>query len=425
MGRIDFPLTGNTIIMAIIILVHVFFAFIAVGGAALAVFSELLGRRKNDDDYISLARRVTKFLADMMKINGVLGVAIVVLLIGLWGTFSRTLYSIMFWPFVTEGLFFLILMIFSISYNNTWDRVSPKIHIFLGAVTALAAMVTAFLINGIWAFMLIPGDWISTQNRWDAFFNPILWESYLHMLLPCLINGALAVFLWTYWKSKTSDHDLEYYQKANRLTAKIGGGLILLQPLSGLSFLFKVKSATIDLPSPSPWSQIWTGLARPYLHAMMALAGVAVIFAILYWIFGHEKGRRFLLGTAIAAYVAFFMGAYTREKARKPYLIWGTMPMNQRLVGEKFTENSGQEVGTEGLISGKQIFDNWECTACHVFQGRGGSAGPALVDLDDKYSLDELRAFLIKPPEDMPAFEGSDEELDALVKYILEYSNIN
>ena len=50
----------------------------------------------------------------MMKINGVLGVAIGVLTRGLWGSFAKLLYSVMFWPFVIEGLFFLVLMIFSI-----------------------------------------------------------------------------------------------------------------------------------------------------------------------------------------------------------------------------------------------------------------------------------------------------------------------
>ena len=222
MERIDFPLTGNTIIMALVILIHVFFAFFAVGGATLAVLSEWYGRRKADDDYITLSRKVTKFLADMMKINGVLGVAIVVLTLGLWGSFARLLYSVMFWPFVTEGLFFLILMIFSISYNNTWDKVSSKVHLFYGFGTAIAAIMTAFLINSVWAYMMTPGDWINTQNRWDAFLNPILWESFSHMIIPCFLNGALIIFLWSFWKSKTSDRDLELYEKSNKFKIPIG-----------------------------------------------------------------------------------------------------------------------------------------------------------------------------------------------------------
>lgn len=417
MDRIDFPLTGNSAIMAIVILIHVFFAFIAVGGSTIAVFSEWLGRKRDDNDYITLARRITRFLADMMKINGVLGVAIVVLLIGLWGTFTKFLYSVVFWLFATEGLFFLILMIFSISYNNTWDKVSPRKHMFFGAGTAFAAIVTAFLINAIWAFMMTPGNWLTTQNRWDAFFNPILWESFLHMLLPCLINGALVVFLWTFWKSRKASPEIDYYKKTNKFAARIVAALIFLQPLSGLSFLLKVKSATENLPAPNPWGQIWSGTGQPYLRTMITLGVLAMIFALLYWLLGHEKGRKFLLGTAITAFVAFFMGGYTREKARKPYLIWGTMYMNQKLVGEKIPS----AVPTEE-ISGKQVFEDWECRSCHTFQGKGGSVGPELVDLHESYNLNEMKEFLTNPPEDMPPFEGSEKELDALAEYLLEES---
>jgi cytochrome bd-type quinol oxidase subunit 1 len=417
MDRIDFPLTGNSIIMAVVILVHVFFAFFAVGGSTLAVFSEWVGRRKRNDNYITLAKKVTKFLADMMKINGVLGVAIVVLTLGLWGSFAKLLYSVMFWPFVIEGLFFLILMIFSVSYNNTWEKVSPGTHLFFGFVTAFAAIMTAFLINSIWAFMMTPGDWISTRNRWDAFFNPILWESFSHMIIPCFLNGALFVFLWSYWKLKTSDRDLEFYETTNKFTGRIAGILIFLQPLSGIGFLLKVKSATGNLPEKNPWLQIWTGQGQPFLHIMMTLAGIAVIFAILYWLFGHEKGRKFLMVTAIAAFVAFFMGGYTREKARKPYLVWGTMYMNQKFVGEKV-----EPATVEGEISGEQAYEDWGCGACHTLQGKGGTEGPELVDLHESYQLEELKQFMLEPPEDMPPFEGSEEKLDILAKYLLETS---
>ncbi len=417
MDRIDFPLTGNSLIMALVILIHVFFAFFAVGGSVLSVFSEWRGQKTGDKDYIRLARKVTGFLADMMKINGVLGVAIVVLSLGLWGSFAKLLYSVMFWPFLIEGLFFLLLMIFSISYNNTWDKVSSKTHLFFGLMTAFSAVMTAFMINAVWAFMMTPGDWLTTGSRWDAFNNPILWPSFIHMILPCLINGALFVFIWTYWKSRKGGEDIEFFSKMNRFTARIGGSLIFLQPLSGLSFLLTIKSATEGLPEPNPWTQVWKGLGQPFLHTMMTLGGIAVILTILYWILGHEKGRKFLLWASIAAFTAFFVGGYTREKARKPYLIWGTMYMNMRMIGEQAPPASG-----ETNVTGEQVFKDWECRACHTFQGKGGSIGPELVNLRDSYNIDELKEFLKDPPEDMPPFEGAPEELEALATYLLEES---
>jgi len=413
MERIDFPLTGNSIIMAVVILIHVFFAFFAVGGSILAVVSEWVGRRKNNDHYVDLARRVTKFLSDMMKINGVLGVAIVVLTLGLWGTFARLLYSATFWLFLTEGIFFLVLMIFSILYNRTWDKVPPGRHLFYGIVTGFSALLTAFFINAVWAFMMTPGEWLVSQNRWDAFCTPILWESFLHMIIPCVLNGAFFIFIWTYWKSRTADHDHEYYDQTNRFMGRIAGVFVFLQPLSGLSFLFKVKSATQNLPTPNPWQQIWSGVGQTYLHMMMTLAGLGLIFAILYWILGHKKGRKFLLVTALLFFTAYAMGGFTREKARKPYLIWGAMPMNQKVILKSETTDE---------ISGKAIYDDWECGACHTMNGVGGNIGPELISLHESYTVEEMMAFLVEPPEDMPPFEGSEEELKALSEYLLEAS---
>ncbi len=418
---VQFPVLGNSIIMAVVILIHVFFAFFAVGGSILPVIAEWWGVKKNDNDYIRLGKGISGFLADMMKVNGVLGVAIVVLTIGLWSQFGAFLYSVQFWPFLAEGAVFLLLMIFSIIYHHTWDSVSRRLHIFYGICTSIFALAAGFLINGIWAFMLVPGKWIETKDRWDAFFTPILVESSIHILLPCLINASLLVFLWTYRNSKrTQGEEQQYFNKMNRFAAAIGGSLLFLQPLSGLSFLFKVRSATESLPTPNPWSQLWAegGMAKPFLFAMIGLAVVAMIGAVLYWVFKHEKGRKFLAVASLAMFLAFVMGAYTRERARKPYLVWGTMLMNQQLIGE--------EPGTpeSGVLNGEQVFKDQQCMSCHAFKGKGGSFGPDLTGLSQKYDQESLKKFIKEPPAPanmaMPSFIGSEAELEALSEYLLK-----
>ncbi len=424
MDGVQFPWLGNTLIMAVVILTHVFFAFFAVGGSVLAVGAEWWGTKKQDQEYLRFSRSVSGFLSDMMKINGVLGVAIVVLSIGLWSQFSAFLYSVQFWPFLLEGAVFLFLMIFSVVYHHTWDSVSRTLHIFYGLCMAFFALAAGFLINGIWAFMLVPGKWIETQSRWDAFFNPILLESSIHILLPCLINAALILFIWTYWKStKTQGPEQQYFKKMNKFTGVIGGSLLFLQPLSGISFLFKVKSATESLPTPNPWSQIWLegGLARPYLFTMIGLGTLAVIGAIIYWVQGHEKGRKALVAASLAMFIAFFMGAYTREKARKPYLVWGTMEMGQNFT-PKYLDAREKILAIQN--PGKRVFQDKGCINCHAFKGQGGSFGPDLSNLSQKFKKEELIVFMKDIPApanmSMSSFDGSDQELEALVDYMLK-----
>jgi cytochrome bd-type quinol oxidase subunit 1 len=411
--------------MAVVILVHVFIAFFAVGGSTLAVFSEWWGGRKKDNDYIRLARGLSKFLSDMMKINGVLGVAIVVLVIGLWSQFGAFLFSTQFWPFLAEGGIFLLLMIFSVIYHNTWDSSSRGMHLFYGLCTAFCSIAAGIMINSIWAFMMVPGKWMETQSRWDAFYTPILIESSIHLILPCLINGALIVFVWSFWKSGRPGEDQPYYAKVNKFTGAIGASLLLLQPLSGLSFLFKVKSATEALPKPNPWAQLSGGAAQPFLYIMIGLASVAVICTVIYWVRKHDKGRIFLLFGAFCMFMAFFMGAYTREKARKPYLIWNTMRMDQQFVKKAgAAEPNAQVTQDPATLDGGQIFKDSQCQACHVYQGQGGSNGPDLTEVYKRYDKDKLMGFISNPPDPanmvMPPFNGSNAELEALADYLLK-----
>lgn len=419
MDGVQFPVLGNSIIMALVILIHVFFAFFAVGGSVLSVTAEWWGARRKDDDYLRLARSLSGFLSDMMKINGVLGVAIVVLTIGLWSPFGAFLYSVQFWPFLIEGAVFLLLMIFSVVYHNTWDSASRGKHIFYGILTGFFALAAGFIINGIWAFMLAPGRWIETKSRFNAFFNPVLVESTFHILLPCLINAALLVFLWTFWRSaKTQGAEQTYFNKMNLFTAKIGAALLFLQPLSGISFLFKVKAVTQALPKPNPWQQLTDGMAQPFLYLMIILAVTAIICALLYWVLGHEKGRKVLVIASLAMFLAFFMGAFTRERARKPYLVWNTMYMNQQFVGAKATGTAAQQDAAQ--LNGAEVIKKMGCMNCHA----GGSVAPSLTGISRKYDKAKLMNFIRHPQGKaamvMPPFSGTDQELDALADHLLK-----
>lgn len=425
MDRVDFPLLGNSIIMAVVILTHVFFAFFAVGGSVLAVFSEWWGGKKNDNDYLRLGRGVSKFLSDMMKINGVLGVAIVVLTIGLWSEFGAFLYSTQFWPFLAEGAVFLLLMIFSVIYHNTWDTASRGMHIFYGVLTGFFAIMAGVLINAIWAFMMVPGKWIDTQSRWDAFYTPILTESTIHIILPCFINAALILFVWSYWKSRKPSEDQAYYAKVNKFTGAIGGALLFLQPISGVSFLLKVKSSTETLPTPNPWSQLSAGVAQPFLYIMIGLAVTAMILTIVYWVRKHDKGRIFLLFASFCMFFAFFIGAFTREKARKPYLVWNVMSMDQTFTRTMKDKGIGGTPAVAGaVVDGEQVFQG--CKGCHTYKGQGGTMGPDLTNVAQKYANNKsgLMDFIRTPPSPanmvMTPFSGSEAELEAVADHLLQ-----
>lgn len=406
---IHFPFLGNSRIMAIVILVHVFFAFVAVGGISLSVVAEWIGWRKKDSFYDQFARAYTKFIAEMMKIGGVLGVAIVVLLIILFPEFTKRLYHIFAWPLLLEVLLFLILMSSSIAYRLTWDTMKKRNHILLGSVSAIAAILAGVVINAAWAFMLTPGTYFENPSLLKAVFNPILWSSTTHLLIPCWIHGAALPFIYAVIQERRSGADKKaHYQRLATFTGTMTAVAMLLQPLSGLSFLLTLWSVDAGI-----FAQITTGLAAPFFWTMVSLGLLGVVCVLIYFLSQRQAKKVLLLGV-LAFLTAFSLGGYTRERARKPYLIYNHMTLAEGQTGFASDKTSKQSESHD-LPS---VLGDLGCLACHSFRGTGGSFGPKLDQKLFHYSAAELTRFLQNPPAGMPPFSGSETERTELLELI-------
>ena len=67
---------------------------------------------------------------------------------------------------------------------------------------------------------------------------------------------------------------------------------------------------------------------------------------------------------------------------------------------------------------GADVFQQYNCVACHQFYGLGGYMGPDLTNVTSKFSPMYARAFIMNGTTSMPNFDLSDAELDALVAYL-------
>jgi len=85
------------------------------------------------------------------------------------------------------------------------------------------------------------------------------------------------------------------------------------------------------------------------------------------------------------------------------------------------------------IPKGQQIFEEWKCALCHSVSTvdikakitSGESAGPDLVDLADSYETDWIIKFVRgevtkEGHTHKKPFKGSDEELQAIVDWLLE-----
>ena len=73
---------------------------------------------------------------------------------------------------------------------------------------------------------------------------------------------------------------------------------------------------------------------------------------------------------------------------------------------------------------GRELFGRMECTKCHRIAGEGGTEGPDLTHVGRRLRPEYLPQWIrnprsFKPDTQMPAFEGSEAELNAVVEYLL------
>lgn len=86
------------------------------------------------------------------------------------------------------------------------------------------------------------------------------------------------------------------------------------------------------------------------------------------------------------------------------------------------TQQADTELTAEQMEQGRELFNSWSCSACHVLGDAGGSGhiGPSL---DGNTGLD--KDFVISRINNgqgaMPGFGGqmSDEEIDLLAQYVM------
>ena len=73
---------------------------------------------------------------------------------------------------------------------------------------------------------------------------------------------------------------------------------------------------------------------------------------------------------------------------------------------------------TEQARNGRQVFQKYNCIACHQIYGLGGHMGPDLTnvirDKGDVYA----RSFILSGTQRMPKFDISEQEVNDLIEYL-------
>ena len=413
------PTLGGGLLIALVAIVHVFVSHFAVGGGLYLVLTERKALREQNQAIMAFVRTHTRFFMLLtMVFGGLTGVAIwfVISLINPAAT-SLLIHTFVF-GWATEWVFFLVEIVALFVYFYTFGRMDDRTHQVIGWIYFGAAWISLFLITGIIDFMLTPGQWISNHDFWSGFFNPTFWPSvFFRSFMSFMLAGCYGFLTATFLADETVRQRMIRYSGIWALAS-----LILSLP-AGWWYLSTL---------PAPAARLVHGASPTIVRAStvgaFSLALLAGLLITLILLSPKARTRGLIVMVMIAA--MGYLGAFewSREAARRPFVINGVMYANGLLVSEApridqegFLKNArwvrNKEVtDANRLEAGRELFLH-QCFACHTIGGFNND----IIVRTRNMSFNALRNYLATIHDKryfMPPFVGTDAELQALAAYI-------
>lgn len=437
---LDFPafhldFFGNRLLIAVIAVTHVWVNHsLAVGAAPLITLLEWWGWRTGEPAWDRLAYRLL-FICFVIttSLGAMTGV-------GIWLASSLvnpnaigSLIRVFFFAWFTEWIIFCTEVLLIVAYFLTWKRWTPRrkgLHIALGASLAIFSWLTMAIIVAILGFMMDTGNWADAPSFLHGVFNPI----YLPQLafrtpLAMVTAGLFGLMVLPFVLSWNEQHR----PRAVRFLALWTGAWLPLSVAGAIWYWQVIPESMLANADVALATQAW---ATWYDRIVYVLAGSVVVIALV-TAWGAFLPRRlprvaavvpFLLALALLGYFERF-----REFVRKPYVIEDYMYANgicvddYPLLAEEGVLRHAAYVRTRSpsdahaLDAGRDMF-LIACSRCHTTRG----INSVTAKLETLFGASPWDPAAIKPflagmhnsRPFMPPVPGTDQELEALTKYL-------
>ncbi len=413
------PTFGGGLLIALVAIVHVFVSHFAVGGGLYLVLTERKALREQSDQIMAFVRKHTKFFMLLtMVFGGLTGVAIWFVISLIHPAATSLLIHTFVFGWATEWVFFLVEIVALFVYFYTFGRMDDRTHLTIGWIYFGAAWLSLFLINGIIDFMLTPGAWVATNDFWSGFFNPTFWPSlFFRSFMSFMLAGCYGFLTATLLEDETTRHRMIRYSGRWALVS-----LVLSLPAGWwyLSVLPDKARGLVGGVSPTI-----TRAAIVGAYSFALLSGMLICLILL-----NQKARTRGLIVCVMLAAMGYLGAFewTREAARRPYIVNGVMYSNgilqkdlERINREGFLKNAKwvqhkEVTETNQLEAGRELFLH-QCFACHTVGGMNND----ILMRTKNMSYGAMRKYLSTIHEKryfMPPFVGTEVELKALAAYL-------
>lgn len=411
---------GGGFLVALIAVVHVYVAHFAVGGGLFLVLTEMKGYRENSQPILDYTKRHSKFFMLLTMVFGsVTGVGIWFVISLLSPSATSVLIHHFVFGWATEWVFFAGEITTLFVYYYTFGKMNPRQHLIVGWLYFIFAWLSLFVINGIVAFMLTPGQWLETENFWHGFFNPsflpaLFFRTCMAFMLAGLFGFITSVFI---------------KEKAFRQTMTRYCAWWLIVP-----FLFLLEAAywyATTLPAPQ-YEMIFSRSPEilPFLKAFLWISPVIFIIGVLMAIRVPVAAKKGLV-VVLVVIGLMYMGAFEwiREAGRRPFLIYGhtystsVLAKDLEAIQEQGLLKSARWVkhreitDANAMEAGQEIF-RMLCISCHSVRGPMNDILP-LTRKFSVFGMDAMLDGMGKINTYMPQFMGNAKERKALAQYIV------
>ena len=288
---------GRSIFIAFVMLSHVLFANLHLGGSWIAAVSESFFIKTGFRRLDRIAKSLTLFNVILFSFGATFAVAGVLFFIALFPVFVTDWFRVMWWPLLIEAFLFAIEIVFLYTYWFSWDKIGKHKHQVLGYGYAIAVFFQTLMINMVAGGMLTPGVTeisfsgtgllsIPFADAIDMWFNPTLWRLQFHRLFASIsymgfILAMLAVF---HFLDRKGIRDKKYWDWV--VSYGITWGLLglIIQPLFGMIYMLKIQDA-----NELAFNYIMHG---PRAWEMLLMAGTLTILFLTVTLFFIERRER-------------------------------------------------------------------------------------------------------------------------------------
>jgi cytochrome bd ubiquinol oxidase subunit I len=294
---VDLGSSGRSIFIAAVMLTHVLFANLHLGGAWVAAGTETAFLRSKKQRYKRLARSITLFNVILFSAGATFAVAGMLFFISLFPTFSGVAFHIYWWPLFAEAILFVVEIFFLYTYWFSWDKISNGWHQFLGYGYAVSVFFQTLMINTLASGMLTPGTdqvvWGSTgiltmspatlQGWW---FNATTWILQFHRLAAAIsfFGFLLAMLGMFHYLDRKDPASKTYWDLVGSYGLSWGLLGLVFQPLIGIVFMY-----TILKNQPAAFASIMLGSRAWEMLLMTGLLSLLFITVLVYLYDRKEK----------------------------------------------------------------------------------------------------------------------------------------